>query len=174
MNEEQKSAQPWTRVVILLTGLMVIAFISRFTTGKFFPSDPQDALIFQNALLLIVLGSALLEYKFTKPADSAVNGLMGMLTLLPVYGLPVKAIWWPVFLYCGLVFVLAMTCVAVSSGPVLTGWRERLANLTYRPAVVFGKARVLFSVVFLYAVLSFYGIQSERVSRVSVNFSAVC
>ena len=162
MSEEQKRSQPWTRVVILLASLAVIAFISRFTTGKFLPTDPKDALIYQNALLLIVLGSALLEYKFTKPADSAINGLMGMLTLLPVYGLPSMGLWWLVFLYCGLVFVLAMTCVAVSSGPVLTGWRERLANLTYRPAVVFGKARVLFSVVFLYAVLSFYGIQSER------------
>lgn len=162
MSNEQKRAQPWTRVTILLTGLAVIAIISRFTTGKFLPSDPQNALIYQNALLLIVLGSALLEYKFTKPADSAVNGLMGVLTLLPVYGLPIQWIWWSVFLYCGLVCVLAMTCVAVSSGPVLTGWRERLANLTYRPAVVFGKARVLFSVVFLYAVLSFYGIQSEQ------------
>ena len=162
MNEEQKRAQPWTRVAILLASLTVIVFISRFTTGKFLPTDPKDALIFQNALLLIVLGSALLEYKFTKPADSAINGLMGMLTLLPVYGLPSQLIWWLVFLYCGLVCVLAMTCVAVSSGPTLTGWRMRLANLTNRPAVVFGRARVLFSVVFLYAVLSFYGIQSER------------
>ena len=162
MSDDQKTTQPWTRVAILLVGLVVIAGISRYTTGKIIPSDPQDALIFQNALLLIVLGSALLEYKFTKPADSAVNGLMGMLTMLPVYELPVRWVWWMVFLYCGLVCVMAMSCVAVSSGAPVTGWRKKVSDLTYRPALVFGKARVLYSVVFLYAVLSFYGIQSER------------
>jgi len=162
MNEEEKKAQPWTRVAILLTGLVAIALISRYLTGELFPSDPKDALIFQNALLLIVLGSALLEYKFTKPADSAVNGLMGMLTLIPVYGLPNKWAWWVVFAYCGAVCVAAMTCVAVSSDPYLTGWRKRVADLTNRPAVVFGKSRVLYSVLFLFAVLSFYGVQSKQ------------
>lgn len=162
MSEEEKKAQPWTRVAILLTGLVAIALISRYLTGEFLPSDPKDALIFQNALLLIVLGSALLEYKFTKPADSAVNGLMGMLTLIPVYGLPNKWAWWVVFAYCGAVCVAAMTCVAVSSGPYLTGWRKRVADLTNRPAVVFGKSRVLYSVLFLFAVLSFYGAQSKQ------------
>lgn len=162
MSDVQKRTQPWARVAILLVGLVVIAAISRFTTGKVIPSDPQDALIYQNALLLIVLGSALLEHKFTKPADSAVNGLMGMLTMLPVYELPVKWVWWLVFIYCGLVCVMAMSCVAVSTGPILSGWHKRVSDLTYRPALVFGKARVLYSVVFLYAVLSFYGIQSER------------
>lgn len=162
MNEEEKKAQPWTRVAILLTGLVVIAAISRYLTGEFLPSNPKDALIFQNALLLIVLGSALLEYKFTKPADSAVNGLMGMLTLIPVYGLPTKWAWWVVFTYCGAVCAAAMTCVAVSSGPYQTGWRKWVADATHRPAVVFGKSRVLYSVLFLFAVLSFYGVQSKQ------------
>jgi len=162
MSEEEKKAQPWTRVAILLTGLAAITFISRYLTGKFIPSDPKDALIFQNALLLIILGSALLEYKFTKPADSAVNGLMGMLTLIPVYGLLNKWAWWIVFAYCGAVCVAAMICVAVSSGPYLTGWRKRVADLTNHPAVVFGKSRVLYSVLFLFAVLSFYGVQSKQ------------
>ena len=139
MSDDQKTTQPWTRVAILLVGLVVIAGISRYTTGKIIPSDPQDALIFQNALLLIVLGSALLEYKFTKPADSAVNGLMGMLTMLPVYELPVRWVWWMVFLYCGLVCVMAMSCVAVSSGAPVTGWRKKVSDLTYRPALVFGR-----------------------------------
>ncbi|MDD3663441.1 MAG: DUF87 domain-containing protein, partial [Candidatus Pacebacteria bacterium] len=162
MSEEEKKAQPWTRVAILLTGLVAIASISRYLTGEFLPSDPKDALIFQNALLLIVLGSALLEHKFTKPADSAVNGLMGMLTLIPVYGLPSKWAWWVVFSYCGSVCVAAMTCVAVSSDPYQTGWRKRVADATNRPAIVFGKSRVLYSILFLFAVLSFYGVQSKQ------------
>lgn len=162
MSDDEKRTQPWVRVAILLTGLAAIVLISRFTTGEFLPSNPKDALIFQNALLLIVLGSSLLEYKFTKPADSAVNGLMGMVTLIPVYGLPNNWTWWLVFIYCGAVCVGAMTCVAVSSGATHTSWRKKVADATYRPSIVFGKSRVLYSVVFLYAVFSFYGIQSKQ------------
>jgi len=151
---------PWTRVLILVLAVFALAALAHYVTGEFIPTDPKTVLIFQNALLLIVLGSALLEHKFTKPADSVVNGLMGAVTLLPVYGLSNKHIWWVVFLYCALVCLIAMICVSVSSGPTLTGWRKRVADITYRPAVELGKSRLLFSIVFLYGVISFYETQS--------------
>src|SRR5690242_14454402 len=118
-----KHPQPWTRVIILLGSLAMLAFLAHRLTGQFLPGDPETALIFQNALLLIILGSALLEHQFTKPADSAINGLMGALTLLPVYKLPNPTVWWLVFSYCVVACVLAMTCVAVSSAPSILGWR---------------------------------------------------
>lgn len=164
MNSKQETSPPWTRVLILLLSLGALILIAHYTTGEFLPSDPKTSLIFQNALLLIILGSALLEHKFTKPADSAYNGLIGALTLLPVYGLPNEWVWWPVFLYCALVCLTAMICVSVSSSPTPTGWRKRIADLTYRPAVVFGKSRWLYSVVFLYGVFSFYGTQSAQMA----------
>lgn len=168
MPTDDSGTKPWARVFVLIAGLAGIALISLHTTGSLIPSNPRDSLIFQTALLLIVLGSALLEHKFTKPADAAINSLMGSLTLLPVYGLPSPLLWWTIFIYCALLCVLAMTCVAVSSGSSLTGLQKRVADFTYRPVTVFGKARVLFSIVFLYAVISFYGIQSERTAELVI------
>ena len=168
MHDETKTSQPWTRVLILLGSLITIGILARNITGHWIPSGQTDSIIFQNALLLIVLGSALLEAKFTKPADSAVNGLMGMLTLIPVYGLPYPALWWWMFGYCGVVCALALICVAVSSGATVVGWRAKVANVTHRPAVVFGKSRVLYSVIFLYSVFSFYGINSSVTAKLVV------
>jgi uncharacterized protein len=153
---------PWVRVAILATALVVVCILSYYITGSVIPTDPKNGLIFQNALLLIVLGSALLEYKFTKPADSAINGLLGCITLVTVYRVAPTFAWWVVFVYCAVVFILATTCVAVSSGPTISGWRERVAAYTYRPSVVLGKARVLFSIVFLAAVFWFYGLQGYQ------------
>ncbi|MGH7750079.1 MAG: hypothetical protein ACREQ5_35730, partial [Candidatus Dormibacteria bacterium] len=164
LNSKQDVSPPWTRILILLLSLAALAFVARMTTSKFIPTDPKVALIFQNALLLIVLGSALLEHKFTKPADSAYNGLMGALTLLPVYGSPDKWIWWLIFLYCVFVCLTAIVCVTVSSSPIPTGWRKHVADFTYRPAVLFGKSRWLYSVVFLYGVFSFYGTGSPQLA----------
>jgi hypothetical protein len=76
---------PWVRVAIMLVATGVVTLLSYRLTGSVLPANPREAMIFQNALMLIVLGSALWEYHFTKPADSAVNSLMGLITLLSVY-----------------------------------------------------------------------------------------
>lgn len=153
---------PWTRVAILSAALAAALGISKQVTGAFIPTDPRDALIFQNALLLVVLGSAILEHKFTRPGDSVVNGLMGVVTLITVYGVAESVAWWAVFGYCLAVFVVAAVCTVASTGPSVTGWQRQVVSLTYRPSVVFGRARVLYSVVFLFGVFAFYGVQSQR------------
>lgn len=164
MTEEtsHEYAAPWVRVGLLILGALIVAYLAWQFTGSVIPEDPKDALIFQNALLLIVLGSALLEHHFTKPADAVVNSLMGLITLTSVFGVAPKPVWYVPFAYCALVFVVASACVAASSGSVLSDWRQKLAQYTYRPAVVFGRARVLFTVVFLSGLWFFSSVQEPR------------
>src|SRR5260370_11888494 len=145
---EKQHTQPWARIAILLASLAGLALTARLTTGQFIPSEEKAVLIFQNALLLIVLGSALLEHQFTKPAYAAINGLMGSLTLLPVYGAPNRLGWWIVFGYCAFVCVIAITCVAVSEGKNVNGCRRKVANLTPRPPTHLHPSRFLFTFVF--------------------------
>ena len=151
---------PWVRIAIMLVATIAIALLSHHLTGSVLPADPKAALLFQNALLLIVLGSALLEHHYTKPADSVLNSLMGLITLMPVYGSAPVWPWRLVAGYCGIVFLLSVTCVAVSSGQDVTGWRRSIAQFTYRPSVVFGRGRILFTVVFLSGLWFFYSVQS--------------
>ena len=73
---------PWVRVAIMIFASLVVGALALHFTGRVLPDDPKEAIVFQNALLLIVLGSALLEHHYTKPADSVVNSLMGLITLL--------------------------------------------------------------------------------------------
>ena len=150
---------PWVRIGILVVGIAVAGALSMHFTGSIFPGDPRQALLFQNALLLIVLGSAILEHHYTKPADSVVNSLMGFITLLSVYGHAPLWPWSVVSGYCAFVFIISTTCVAVSAGKEVTGWRARLAQFTYRPSVVLGKSRLLFTVVFLSGLWFFHSVQ---------------
>ena len=157
---ENARVEPWSRVVILLFFLVLALLLSRYLTGSFVPFDPKQSLIFQGSLLLIVLGSAVLEHKFTKPADSAVNALMGIVTLIPVYRATPNLVWWLVLSYCVAVFFLAVACVGVSSGPHISDRQQIVAHLTYRPAVVLGSARILYSILFLFGLFTFYELQS--------------
>jgi len=158
----QKDAAPWVRVLVLLLAVVAVATMSYYETGSALPSDPKDSFLFQSALLLIVLGTALVEYKFTKPADAAVNALSGIVTLLGIYYLAPTAAWWVVFAYCTIVFVAAILCVAVSSSTDISGWQAKVARWTYRPAIVFGRAQLLFSLLFLFGLFSFRQLQSPQ------------
>ena len=153
---------PWVRVAILLVSLVSIGFIALLITGSVLPDRPEDALIFQNALLLVVLGSAILEPYFTKPADSMINALTGIITLVGVYHVAPTYAWWGVFLYCVFVFVIAALCVASSSSTRLAGWQRALNRFTYKPSVFLGKSRLLYSILFLFGLFSFYKIQSPQ------------
>ena len=155
-------AAPWLRVSVLLAGLAAIGALAYFLTGEVLPESPREALLFQNALLLLILGSALLEHHYTKPADSLVNSLMGLITLLSVYGIAPTAGWWAVTAYCAVVFALSVLCVAASSGAGQGAFTRGISDLTYKPAVVLGRARILFSIVFLAGLSFFYSVQDPR------------
>ena len=153
---------PWVRILILVVATSIAATIAKVFTGDYLPTDSREAIVFQNALLLIVLGSAVLERFYTKPADSVMNSLMGLISLLSVRATAPEVPWYLVTGYCASVFVLSIVCVAVSSGATaMDGWRGQVARLTYRPSVVFGRSRTLFSVVFLAALWFFYDTQEQ-------------
>ena len=153
--------KPMIRVFIMLIGLFCALVISWKYTGSPLPQDPQYSLIFQNALLLIVLGSAILEHFFTKPADSMINSLMAGITLLGVYHVSPPLAWWVVFSYCSLVFIISTVCVATSGERISTGVASEINRRLYKPAIVLGRSRLIFSIVFLFGIYTFYSIQSE-------------
>ncbi|WP_409526524.1 ATP-binding protein [Nitrincola sp. MINF-07-Sa-05] len=153
--------KPMVRVFIMLIGLLCALLISWKFTGSPLPQDSKYALIFQNALLLIVLGSAILEHFFTKPADSMINSLMAGITMFGVYHVSPALAWWVVFSYCLFVFLISSVCVATSGGRVSGDIASVVNSRLYRPAIVLGRSRLIFSIVFLFGVYSFYSIQSE-------------
>ena len=159
---QNRVAAPWARLTIMAVALAGAAGISWKITGSLLPTESGPALIFQSSLLLVVLGSSLLERPTTKPAEALVNGLMGMLSLVTIYTVAPKPSWWVVVGYCAFVLLLGLACVGASEGRDAAGWRSRVAGLTYGPATLLGRGRVLFSVVFLYAVVAFYGLQGEN------------
>ncbi len=153
---------PFARVAIMLLSVATLAWLSYIDTGQFFPQDSEGGLVFQNGLLLIVLGSAIHEHFFTKPADSLVNSLAALLTLVSVYYASPQTLWWVVFTFCFFVFVFATINVSVSAGKDMSGVNRFLADITYNPAVLLGRSRVIFSIVFLFGVFSFYQDQNKQ------------
>jgi len=153
-------AAPWARVTVLLVAIVGAMILAKSLTGSLIPADSHANLVFQNGLLILVLGSSIIEHKFTKPADAVVNGLMGIVTLIPVYPDAPRAAWILVFGLCLTVFAASSICVAISERPGVGGFRRKLADVTYRIAATAGQARFLYSILILFGVFSFYSIRT--------------
>lgn len=149
--------RPWVRVVVLAASIGCLGFIAWTFTGEFIPSDPADALLLQSSILLVVLGSVILEKYFTAPGDALVNSftaLITMLPLLPLLSSTSLTVWIAVAVYLGLVMAASAACLTLQSQSNRTRGRRTMA-IAYLVASKFGRARVVFSVVFLASLFFF-------------------
>jgi hypothetical protein len=155
--------RPRVRVCILVAALAALALISLLTTGSVVPTRPQEALLLQSGVLLVVLGSLLLERYFTAPADALVNSLTAAVTIVPIGAQLVgtaRVIWAAVLTYLVLTLVAA-TLATLLQGTRRTGWSGLLMTRAYVVATTFGRARVAYSVVFVASVVFFASAPSD-------------
>jgi hypothetical protein len=134
------------------------------------PTAPSQALIFQSALLFLVLGSNLVDAKFTKPSDAFVHSVSCIIALVGTYDAVKGPIWWVVAGYCAIVFTSAVLAMTLYGRAVPT-FVDALSKNAYRIATLLGESRVIFSVVFLFAVWSYYQVRSVEAAVLVVAWA---
>uniref|UniRef100_UPI00286AF695 hypothetical protein n=1 Tax=Salinibacterium sp. TaxID=1915057 RepID=UPI00286AF695 len=146
--------------MILGIAVTVLGAISWRTTGQIIPSKPSDALLLQSSILLVALGSLLLEKYFTAPADALVNSFTALITILPLLSSVPFGAWIAVAGYLAIVMAAAIACLVLQSNGHTRSEGATMA-VAYLIASKFGKAQVVFSVVFLAALFFFTKAESE-------------
>lgn len=147
--------KPWIRASIVVVSIVALGLIAWLTTGSPVPTEPEDALLLQNGLLLVVLGSTLLEPYFTRPAEALVNSLTAFVTLIAVFPSAPRQPWTLVVAFLGIVLISSIVCIALQGRPDLGRYGRATAAVSYRVSSTLGRARIVFSVVFLAAVAFF-------------------
>lgn len=155
MARVRESVRPWVRLTIVAVAVVALGAVAWATTGSPLPSDPEEALLFQNTLLLVVFGSALVEQHFTRPAEAIVNTTTALVTLVAVFHIAPRAPWLGVAIFLGIVLLSAVLAVAAQGARRNFPIEGRAAQLAYRVSTNLGRARVVYSVVFLAAVAFF-------------------
>lgn len=151
---------PWVRVVILIVACVVLGLVSWIFTGAVMPTDPDDALLLQSSLLLVVLGSLFLERYFTGPGDAFVNALTALITVLPLATSDEHAAWLLLVSYLAFVMLVALVALLLEGKDRPTGVGRAIGYRSYLVSSVLGRARVVFSVVFLVSIFFFVGTSS--------------
>jgi len=149
-----------TRVFFLIFSVTLLLALHRILTGSWVPTSSDTTFVFQNLILMIVLGSLLIESKFTKPADALVNSIAVTITLLSVRS-PLRFIAWDANLAFALVVFLfsIISIVFGESDESSKTIKKKVARFAYGFSTFFGRSNLIFSVTFLLSIFSFYSSQ---------------
>lgn len=159
-----------TRVAILIVGGLVVGVISWLATGALLPSDEIDALMVQSGLLLVMLSSTIIERRFSTPAEALVNSLTGLLSVVAVARLVPPVPFLCLVGYLLVVLLASLVTVARQNSSNSVGEQPRWSRVAFRVCSELGRARVLFSVVFLTCVIFFVDDPSSPLTRSLVVF----
>ncbi len=149
---------PVVRGVLLVGSLLVLVSISWATTGEPLPKDESDVLLVQSSLLLVVLATLVSERFFTGPGDAFLNSLSALLTVLPQGPTAPRTAWWSLIGFLFVVFVAALVSLLLQAGTserATKPWVLRIQAACFQVSSTLGRARVVFSAVFLTAIAFF-------------------
>jgi len=130
-----------------------------FHTGSVAPPSGSDAIWFHAGLLTLLIGRFVVEYRFTKPNDVFVNCLV-VFASTSTLSSPPNAEWWTALRFGSLALGIAALALAWDPGQERKLEQSRLRAVGYQIVTQLGSAQVLFSFVFVLALISYFDLKS--------------
>lgn len=175
-NETRTSAvNPWVRAGILLISLVALGLIAWHFTGEIVPLGTVEGLLVVGTLLFVVLGTLVLERYFTGPGDAFVNALSALVVIFPLRGVQPALAWWLLLAYLALTAIVALVALLLQRsrrGTQLTGALASVQRVSFQISAILGKARVVYSVVFI-VVIAFFATSGSPLSLALLVFWGV-
>lgn len=158
------------RLIILLIYVVGLLFVSWASVGSVIPPTGERGIWFYSALAALLLGSLLVTPYFTKPVDAIAYSVAALVPLLAVnvWGSDTatgfdRFTWTISILY--VVLALGSAILAISLKDSTHGATQRIGRSSYLVADLMGTPRAIFSVLFLFALITYHrGSAREYVS----------
>lgn len=125
---------------------------------KVFIGLPKDSQIwFTSGLLLIVLGTFVTEKYFTKPLDVIVNIVTLFVVLLTLDNVQEFLLYMPLLVYASLTAVIALLSFLLADEEKdANSLPQKIANSSYVISSFLGSSKMLFSIVFILSIFSYF------------------
>jgi hypothetical protein len=150
------------RVFLLALFLMILFFLNYFLSGSYAIPTGQSSIWLHAGLLMLVFGLFWIENYFTKPADVVLNGLVVFISLSTMINPPYE-FWWNFLRYYSLCLVLISFFVIWTGSPSQKEYDSSFFKyFVYLIVIRLGNAKVIFSLVFLLALVSYFDITGRE------------
>lgn len=151
------------RFVVFGLFFVILMSLNYYFTKALLPSPDTKNLWFYSGLFMMVFSILFIDPYYSSPKNVITNTIPLALTLIPIKDDFVdQKLWWVSF--GSVLFLLVMALLAMwlqdetkSEGHVKNKVAERLRKLS----VTFGRGKVLYSLVFIASLLSYYSIQNN-------------
>ena len=131
--------------------------IFHFISGNLFNfiNTSDSRICFLSGGLLLILGNYIVEPYFTKPSDSLINSSAVIVALMTINSKSLFIGYNVILIFSIAVLIVTLFSIALkdSSG--------KLKHVFFTIAVFFGSAKVLFSVIYIFGIFSYYCIPGE-------------
>ncbi|MFL0356201.1 ATP-binding protein [Erythrobacter sp. GH1-10] len=154
---------------ILTIGLLAISWI---VTGSLSPSSGPEMIWFNSGLFMLLVARFIIEYRFSKPSDVFLNSLAVFVSVSALTN-PPNAEWWNALRWGALSLGIASLVLAWdqrrSPEDESSPWRKA----AYSVVVSLGQGTVLFSIVFLLALLSYFDLEEPQTKILAITWGAI-
>jgi len=129
------------------------------TKSAAIPSGDQSIWI-HGGLLMLLLAEFWAETFFTRPADVVINGLAVFISVSTLSQPPYEQ-WWNLLRHIALILTIVAFYVVWAGSPAIAGNdTPRFRRFLYQVATRFGSGKVLFSFVFVLALISYFDLRT--------------
>lgn len=141
--------------------ILVLLGLSWWHTGSFAPPSGPDAIWFHAGLFTLVLGRFITEYRFTKPNDVFLN-CVAVFASTSTLTNPPNSEWWLLLRWGSLIVGTAAIGLAWDPGREAKLADSRARSIAYQVVTQLGRAEVIFSLVFVLALISYFDLRDYK------------
>lgn len=154
---------------ILTLALLLVSWI---VTGKVTPSTGPEMIWFNGGLFTLLVARFVIEYRFTKPNDVFLNCLAVFVSVSSLSN-PPNADWWSALRWTSLALGVAAIWLAWDNRNSPKEASSRLRRATYALITRLGSSTVLFSAVFLLALISYFDLEDSATKTLAVTWGII-
>lgn len=150
-----------SRIIILLMLLATAFLLHKLLIGTWIPYGANKSYWFTGGLLLLIICMFLLEPFFTSPKDAIVNSIVVIVSLLSIGDQAGFVLWKAALGYSFFIFLNAVVAAYINEKFFKHKWQRAISRIAYDISRTLGKGKVIFSVIFILSIFSFFSTQSK-------------
>lgn len=155
--------------LIFLFGLLF--GLNKFVTGTWIPPSGDSGIWFSGGLFMIIVGAYWTENFFTKPADVAQNAIVAIISISMLSSPPLKEWWDGLQIFSAVLGVIAISLAFQRANPA--GEVSAISKLGYEIVSRVGASSVLFSLVFVLSLISYFDLKSRETKAMVIFWGLV-
>jgi hypothetical protein len=142
-----------------------------FHTGSPLPPSGENAIWFHAGLFTLLIGTFIVEYRFTRPNDVFVNCLVVFASTSTLTDPPYQG-WWMLVRWGALICGVTAIALAWDPGREAKLSEQKFRAILYQIVIRLGNAEVLFSIVFVLALISYFNFDSPDAKYFAIAWGA--